>query len=215
MLPFAVELKLPEDNIILSYNGGMAKTVGGKLLFERPVPAQYGEEIVDYCKKHKLHLNFYFDDKLYVSELNEWTELYEKRSGSASIPIGDLSKMNMHSPTKMIIVDEKEKLDKLIPEFKEKYRDKLYITKTDDEYLEFMAAGVDKGTGLLWVCDKLGIPQDTTAAFGDSFNDVQMIEWAGVGIAMSNGKEAAKAAADIVVDNSSWTGVGDTMRSFL
>jgi Cof subfamily protein (haloacid dehalogenase superfamily) len=213
--PFGIELNLPGDNIILSYNGGMAKTMSGTLLFERPVPANYGAEIVQFCKEHDLHLNYYYNDNLYVSKLNKWSDLYLRRSGSESIPVGDLSSVTEHPPTKLIIIGEKEMLDPLLVMFKAKYGSSLYITKTDDEYLEFMDAGVDKGSGLMWICEKLGIAENESAAFGDSFNDIQMIEWAGVGVAMSTGREAAKESADIVAENSQWTGVGDTLLRFL
>jgi hypothetical protein len=122
-----------------------------------------------------------------------------------------LTKLADKSPTKLLIIDEKVRLEPLEEMFKKRFRNELYVTKTDDEYLEFMAYGVDKGSGLAWVCEKLKIAQSDSAAFGDSYNDVQMIEWAGIGVAMSNGREAAIKSADIVANNDNWTGVGDTL----
>jgi Cof subfamily protein (haloacid dehalogenase superfamily) len=215
MLRYCLELELPRDNIVLSYNGAMAMTVGDIKLFEKPVPADLASDIVAYCRDNGLHLNFYYDDHLYVRELNKWSKLYLERTGSVPIAIGDLANLSSKAPSKLLIIDEKVILDPLVAVFKQRFGDKLYITKTDDEYLEFMKAGVDKGTGLRSVCEALGIDQRTSAAFGDSYNDVQMIEWAGQGIAMSNGREAARVAADKIVDNSAWTAVGDTLESFV
>jgi Cof subfamily protein (haloacid dehalogenase superfamily) len=215
ILRYGIELGLPSHDIILSYNGAMAKTIGGELLFERPVPAQYGAEIIAYCRQHGLHLNFYYDDSLYVDRLDEWSELYGVRSGSTSIAVGDLTKLAEKPPTKLLIIDDKFTLDNLITHFQEKYHGLLYITKTDDEYLEFMAEGVDKGTSLQWVAEHLGVPQTQTAAFGDSYNDVPMIEWAGIGVAMSNGRREAIAAADVVADNNAWDGVGAILEEFV
>jgi len=215
ILRYANDLNLPEENIVLSYNGAMAKTIGGKLLFERPVPAVFAQQIVEYCRDNNLHLNFYHNDTLYVRELNHFSQLYLDRVGSVSVAVGDLLSLGPLAPTKLLIIDQKEKLDSLLPIFQARYGSDLFITKTDDEYLEFMAGGVDKGSGLRWVSDSLSIAQPDTAAFGDSFNDIQMLDWAGIGVAMSNGRDVAKKAADIVADNSSWSAVGDTLKSFV
>ena len=62
---------------------------------------------------------------------------------------------------------------------------------------------------------KPGVSQANSASFGDSYNDVQMIEWAGTGVAMSNSRQEAIAVADIVAVNEGWTGVGDTLLDFI
>ncbi len=212
---YAEQLNLPKSNIILSYNGAVAKTVGGQTMYLKPVPVEYGAEVVAYSSKNHLHLNYYFDDSLYVSELNQWSDLYLKRSGSSSIPVGDLSTLTNFAPTKMIIIDHATKIVELEAYFKNRYKGILHVTKTDDEYLEFMALGVDKGSGLAWVSQKLGVDQSAVSAFGDSYNDVEMIQWAANGVAMSNGRPAAIVAATIVADNTTWTGVGDTLTTFI
>jgi hypothetical protein len=62
--------------------------------------------------------------------------------------------------------------------------------------LEINAEGATKGNALLWLADYLGIAREETMAFGDGENDVPMLEAAGIGVAMANGVDAAKAAAD-------------------
>ncbi len=64
--------------------------------------------------------------------------------------------------------------------------------------LEVMADQVDKGTALRVVCQRLGIPMEETVAVGDQENDMTMIQFAGLGIAMGNGAQALKACADAV-----------------
>ncbi|MBP7957163.1 MAG: HAD hydrolase family protein, partial [Faecalibacterium sp.] len=64
--------------------------------------------------------------------------------------------------------------------------------------IELTAKGVDKGTALLALADRLGIPCEATAAFGDSENDRAMLEKAGIAAVMANGMPQIKALADLV-----------------
>lgn len=73
--------------------------------------------------------------------------------------------------------------------------------------LELNAQGATKGEALLWLADYLGIDRMETVAFGDGENDISMLEAAGIGIAMENGQDSAKAAADQVTLNNDQDGV--------
>ena len=86
--------------------------------------------------------------------------------------------------------------DELLAHFQAQFGDSLYITKTEDEYLEFMDRGVSKGVALAQVAASRGIPQAACVAIGDSYNDLSMVQWAGLGVAMSSGRDKLKAAAD-------------------
>ena len=81
--------------------------------------------------------------------------------------------------------------------------------------LEFSPAGVNKGTGLLALAELLGIPHDATIAVGDADNDLTMLEAAGLGVAMGNANEAARAAADVVVADNDHDGCAEAIRTFL
>lgn len=70
------------------------------------------------------------------------------------------------------------------------------------EFLEVARAGVTKATGLARVCAHLGIDASEVVAFGDNVNDVEMLTWAGHGVAMGNGRpEAMAAAAEVTASN--------------
>ena len=73
------------------------------------------------------------------------------------------------------------------------------MTHTDPPYLEFMPPGINKSTGLAAVAAHYLVEPAQVVAFGDGNNDVLMLRWAGIGIAMSHAKPAAKAAADFTV----------------
>jgi hydroxymethylpyrimidine pyrophosphatase-like HAD family hydrolase len=70
------------------------------------------------------------------------------------------------------------------------------VTTSGPDNLEIMAGGVSKGYGLQQLGARLRIPREAMLAFGDSENDLEMLRYAGVGVAMGNGRPAVKAAAD-------------------
>src|SRR5207302_7713029 len=111
-------------------------------------------------------------------------EAYLRQTGSPMEEIGDLRPLCGTEPTKMILIDTPETTDRLLEQFRARYGGALYITKTNPEYLEFMNPTASKGEALRLTAKRLGTAQAETIAFGDGNNDLPMIEWAGLGVAM-------------------------------
>ncbi len=208
MANFALQLELPPESPMIAYNGALTRTVAGETLSHRPLPAAAAARIVHYCAARDHHLNYYLNDEWYVREETHWSKLYQERTRSVPRVTHDLTQFDGERPTKLLLIDTPDATDALLKKFQSDFGDSLYITKTEDEYLEFMQAGVSKGVALAKAAEDLGITQDRCVAFGDSFNDIPMLEWAGLGIAMDNAKPAIKAAADRVAPPANDDGVG-------
>jgi hydroxymethylpyrimidine pyrophosphatase-like HAD family hydrolase len=89
------------------------------------------------------------------------------------------------------------------------------ITKSDPEYLEIMAPGVDKGTALLEIARHLGLSLEEVLAVGDADNDIGMLQAAGIGVAVRNAKPHVQAAAREVTDLTNNEGaVAEAVRRF-
>jgi HAD superfamily hydrolase (TIGR01484 family) len=82
---------------------------------------------------------------------------------------------------------------------------------SSDGLVEISAAGVSKATGLALVCSQLGVPQDKVVAFGDMPNDLPMLEWAGLGIAVANAHPSVLAAADEATGSNDDDGVAEVL----
>jgi Cof subfamily protein (haloacid dehalogenase superfamily) len=237
ILPFSRRMHLNDP--IISYNGAMAKHVKtGETLHHIPIPCHLAEEIIEYCAMRNLHLNFYLDDVLYVREQNEWSKLYDSRTGAISHPVGDLHRLMRrmrknerenrvfalrfsHSgfrtpePTKLQIVDAPQNIDRFLIEFKNLFKEKLYITKTQPEYLEFMNPEVSKGRALIAVAKKLGVSMEKVVAFGDGYNDISLMEVAGFRVAMGNSIDEIKTSADYITGTNNEDGVATAIKALL
>ena len=192
---FAAQLDLPPDAPIIAYNGAMIRTHGGDQWFHQPLPADAAAKIVAYCAAHGCHLNYYLNDELYVRDHTKWVDIYEKRTGTVAHITGNLGQMDGQQPTKLLLIDTPETTHRLLTYFQGVFGKTLYITKTEDEYLEFMDPNVNKGRALAETASRLGLTADECAAFGDSFNDLPMLNWAGLGVAMDSGKPELKRIA--------------------
>lgn len=212
---YAHMLDMDDDTPVISYNGALVRTVGGETLLDKPVQAEYADYIIEYTSLHGLHLNYYLDDTLYVAEMDRWSRLYNERTGSVPNPVGDLSRFKGESPTKLIIVDSLDVTNGLLGPMRGHFGDTLYITKTDDEYLEFMNRDAGKGSALEVVARRLGVARENVVAFGDNLNDIPMLEWAGWSVAMENAKPEVKQVARQVGLSADQDGVSHGILRFL
>ena len=212
---FAREIGLPPQSPIIAYNGAMIRTHAGDTWFHQPLPADASRTIVAFCAAHGHHLNYYLHDELYVRDETAWARTYQKRTGSVPHVVGDLGRFDGEQPTKLLLIDTPETTDRLLAHFQAEFGDTLYVTKTEDEYLEFMDPRVNKGVALAETARRLGMTAADCVAFGDSYNDLPMLEWAGLAIAMGNARPELKAVADRIAPPADDDGVAAVLSQLL
>lgn len=184
---------------IISYNGAMIRRRDtGETWRHLTVPPEAAATIIGFCADHGFHLNCYVDDHLYVAQRGEWAEFYVRHTGSPMEVIGDLATLAGSSPTKMILIDTPETTTRLLGDMQARFGSRLYITRTNPEYLEFMHPSANKGEALRILADTIGVDRSAVLAFGDGGNDVPMLQWAGFSVAMGDACDRARAAADYV-----------------
>ena len=92
---------------------------------------------------------------------------------------------------------------------------RVYITSSVSQLIEIADQNAGKKAGVEFVADKLGLNREEIAAFGDADNDIDMLQYAGIGIAMENASEGCKAAADYITTNHAENGVSYGVREIL
>lgn len=206
-LPTAQQLDL--DTPIICYNGAMVKhPKSGHIWMEESVQPRLARQVMEFAYDHKLQLNFYWQDMLYTAAYTDWLKLYHERT-SAPIQLEPdfYQRFRDTAPTKLIIVDAPDVIDGLLQPLRDRFGEELYVTRSNAEYLEFLPPGANKGTALEFVANRFGVTAEQTIAFGDSWNDLPMIQWAGLGIAVGNAKPDVKAAAQRTIGTNAEDGV--------
>src|SRR5690606_6731361 len=93
--------------------------------------------------------------------------------------------------------------------------DGFEVTRSGAPFLEVMAQGVSKAWGLARLCDRLGITAEEVVAFGDAPNDVELLTWAGRGVAVANAAEVTRTAADEVTASNEDDGVAGVLEQLV
>lgn len=91
----------------------------------------------------------------------------------------------------------------------------MHITKSKPHFLEIIEGTVNKGVALAALAERLGISRQDVMAIGDSFNDLEMIQYAGVGVAMGNARKEIKQQADIVTLTNEEDGVAEAIEQYV
>ena len=119
------------------------------------------------------------------------------------------------SAHKLVLTAPHEKLLALFDELHEMLGEEATIFFSEPHFLEVTPPGIDKGTSLAWLCGHLGIDPAELIAFGDSGNDIPMLELAGMGVAVENALPETAAASDCVVPSNDEDGVAQAIEQFV
>ncbi|MGU3473469.1 Cof-type HAD-IIB family hydrolase [Paenibacillus sp. D51F] len=201
---------------IITYQGSLVKTLlDGQVLYERYVPSDAAAELDRYCVDKGLHLQLYVDDKLYVREENEKVKDYARQSKIPYIVEPDFSSLLKQPLLKMLIIDEPAYLDEVASDLQPLIGGTVHITKSKPHYLEFMHKEGTKGHALKFMAEHIGCSMEETIAMGDAWNDREMLQAAGLGVAMANAQPALKELADYVTLSNNEDGVAHVVDKFI
>lgn len=193
---------------IITYQGALVKNLlDGEVLYERNVPAEQALDIVRFARERGLHLQAYENDRMYVSADNEKARAYSALSNVPYEVLDDFDGIAKRGSTKLLIIDEPAALDGYMKELADIVGDSVHITKSKPHFLEILHPEATKGHALLHLAERFGVAREETIGIGDSWNDRELIEMAGLGVAMGNAVEALKACADVVTASNNEEGV--------
>ena len=205
--------RLGIDGPVISYNGAMARDAASRessVLLEKPLPAPYADELIDYADRYHFHLNYYLDEVLHGKSdplLRRYGDIYTRQTGSVFHFVRNFERFRRCEPTKIILItdpsvpgdSDPRRRDEQYEFWVNRWAGLVAIMKTNPEYLEFLNLDANKGDALEAICRAYGIAREETAAFGDGDNDAAMLRWAGIGVAVANASGACRAAADVVL----------------
>jgi Cof subfamily protein (haloacid dehalogenase superfamily) len=211
--PYAVQLGITAP--VICYQGALvADPVTGEWLQHRPMDVPLAHEVIQAVGAAGFHMNVYVDDTLYVEELNEEAITYARHARLEAHAVGNLLEWLDRPTTKIVVVGEPEELDGLRDRLRARFNGRAFIAKSLPIFLELALPGVSKGAALEFVCRRLGIDPAAVVAFGDGANDVELLEAAGLGVAVAGGDAAlARVAAWTVpsVDDNGVAGFLDAL----
>jgi Cof subfamily protein (haloacid dehalogenase superfamily) len=212
--PYALEAGL--DDPVVCYQGAVvAEPVSGRWLRHVPIPLELARETIAAVNEEGFGLNCYVDDELYVSEITPEARRYADFQHLELHAVGDLLDWLDQPPTKLVVIEDPEVLDDLKQRMLARFDGRLYISKSLPYFLEFASPDVTKAAGLDFLSEHLGFSRERTVAFGDGENDVELIDWAGYGVAVANAHDRVKEVADFICPSVDEEGVAQVLEAFL
>ena len=184
-------------------------------LLHEPIPLALAREAIAAVEDAGFALNCYVDDDLHVARITANARSYADFQNLPLHEVGDLLAWIERPPTKLVVVDAPDAVDALQPELEERFAGRLFIAKSLPYFLELASPSVSKGSGLAFVAERLGFEAERTVAFGDGENDLELLGWAGYGIAVEGGHEALLAGADWTCPGPEGEGVAVVLEAYL
>ncbi|MEO1558212.1 MAG: HAD-IIB family hydrolase, partial [Cyanobacteria bacterium J06632_19] len=208
---------------LIAYQGAWIQDpVSQKIHQHLSVKKEIALKLLDYFEQPQLRqllsVHFYINDQLYVRELTEETRIYGQRSGITPIPVGDLRSCLNDEPTKILaLCQDTEVIDKLLDNLRVQYTpDELYLTKSVATFFEATNPLVNKGAAVRYIAEELlDLQRNNVMTVGDNFNDLEMLEYARIGVAMGNAPAQVKAQANWVAPNVEQDGVAAAIEKFI
>ena len=200
---------LEENHYIISQNGAnIYESQTGKRVMDAFVDSAAIQKWIELGNKHGISVmgagvGYYYS---FDEEPTEWMEFDVK------IVSGKLKRITTEESLstdfyKLLLLGDEEQLNEFETIIPQEWRNEFYVVRSQKYLVEVLKKGVNKAYGLEKLVKELNIQPSEIAAIGDAANDIEMLKYAGLAIAMGNASEEVKAISDIVTDTNENNGV--------
>ena len=217
MRKVAEELSLEKfGSYILSFNGGkIIDCRTDEELFNSSLTAEEAHRLYEISKREGVSIHTYIGDEIITQDNHHYTKVESEITGLPTKVVGSFTEAVDVPVVKALMVGDPEVIAPLNVKLNEEIGNEYSITPSKPFFLEFMVHGISKGSSLLTLIEKCGITREEVIAMGDSYNDVEMIKMAGLGVAMGNAPDDVKEIADYVTDTNMNDGVAKVVETFV
>ena len=208
---------------LLAYQGAWIQDPATQQIYQHlPVSRTTAEALLDYFESDALRsllsVHFYINDQLYVREVTPETKIYAERADIQPMPVGDLRKTLDSEPTKVLALsDDTAIIEQMLGSLRKQYSPaELYLTKSVATFFEATNPAANKGTAVRYLAEEvLGLTAQNVMTIGDNFNDLEMLEYAGLGVAMGNAPAQVQAIANWVAPDVEEDGAAAAIEAFV
>jgi len=205
------------DAPMINYNGALVyDPPSNRVLLHVPVGPKLARQVVTAARDQ-------FPDVLVSAEvLDRWytdrvDHHYVTQTGRVFRPdmVAPIDEWLTEPITKLLLLGPPEEMGELGRSLASQFKHKVVVMQTERELLQIMHPTVSKGQALKTVAGELGVSRQQVMAIGDNANDVDMLRWAGLGVAMANAAPAALEAADAITEHQDADGVAKAIHMMI
>lgn len=206
----------PADVPLILCNGGvLARSGDGAVLEERVMEPEIALRLLEWCAPRCGATILWCRAGLFSDRDNIFSDTYARLSFTEPKPLVSPREAAASGVYKILLLGTAPEVLTAQEEAHSLFAGRANAFRSSPEVLELVPPGVDKGSGLRRLSELLEIPREQIVALGDGENDISMLRWAGLGVAMGNAPDSVKAAADLVAPPCSEDGAAWVMERFL
>lgn len=215
-LAHTLELK-KYGGYILSFNG--AKIISCKnneTIYQKTLPREVIPTLYNVACEENIGIISYDENQIIVgSEIDKYIEYESKINGINLKKVDNFIEYLDYPVNKCLMTGEHKTLLEAEKKLKKKYNSLLSIYFSESFFLEIMPQNIDKAQSLLRLLNTIGLTSEEMICCGDGFNDISMIQIAGLGVAMENAKDVVKDAADYITLSNDDDGILHVIKKFI
>lgn len=205
------------NGYLLTYNGSeIFESATGKKVFDFYVDPEPIPYIYNTAREFGVQMAMYHDGVVWCDDPEtEWIRIERELNHMPFYKTEHLLDEFRWTTPKCMISGEPEVLERLERVLDAAIGDRFGVFRSEPYFLEVMPEGLNKARGIELLLGHLGYTREELIACGDGFNDVHMVEYAGLGVAMANACEPVKAVADFVTKSNDEDGVAYVVERFM
>ena len=218
IVPIAKELELDEyGGYILAFNGSrMVDFETKEVLFNQTLTMEEVADLHRLAVEYKVNILTYEDENILTENAEDpYAKIEQKITNMNLVQVEDISKALSKEANKCLMTGEPEHLARVEQLVKEQMQGRIEVYRSQDFFLELVPKCVDKAASLSKLLEALHISRNDLIACGDGYNDLSMIQYAGLGVAMSNANQDIQDAADYVTFSNDEDGIAHVLHKFV
>ncbi|MCM1308703.1 MAG: Cof-type HAD-IIB family hydrolase [Butyrivibrio sp.] len=215
---YADELGLREHGgYILALNGGLLERYSdGRIIRQSVIPREYYGEICALARENNVNILTYDGDTVVSENLDdEYLETEVRINGLGQKRVDNLCEYLTYEVPKFLMLGDGDRLARIEPKIYERLHERMDVYRSEPFFLEILPKNINKASALEELLGFVGAGRDELMAFGDGYNDISMLEFAGMGVAMGNASVEIKRHADIVARGNDEDGIAEILEKYV
>jgi Cof subfamily protein (haloacid dehalogenase superfamily) len=196
--------------------GLIVREANGSIMREIALEYELVNDVLAYLEGRGLPYIAYNRDGLLTPFSDPYNDnIYGKYGEPDSRVLGPMAGRAEELDINKLLMGDKEDLQARRVDLEQRFGHRVTVYQAVPEYVEIMPPGVSKGAGVGWLLERLGIAPEAVLAIGDGENDIEMLNMAGIGVAVGNAARALQETADAVVSSNDNGGVAEALERYV
>ena len=207
---------------LIAYNGGLVLNSKNEILHSTAICNLVLAEIINQCENTDIHISLFHADEWYVPSMDYWAKREENntkvtpviKSSTAVLSSWEEEGKGAH---KIMCMGDAEEIDALYKTLETTFSNEIMLYRSKDTYIEISHKEISKKTAIDVLLKNYytNVTMDKVIAFGDNYNDIEMLKAVGLGVAVANANLEVLKIADAVTDTNKNDGVAKAIKDFI